>query len=136
MGNSSPNTQNRPLSPHLSIYKPQITSVLSITHRLTGVALYAGVFVLAWGIIMGVYSQCNCIFALLTTPVGLVSVAGWSFALFYHLCNGIRHLFWDMGKGFELETVTASGIAVVVVSSVLTAVSWAVALGFVTGGAQ
>jgi succinate dehydrogenase / fumarate reductase cytochrome b subunit len=125
-------TAERPLSPHLTFYKPQITSVLSITHRLTGVGLFLGALVLAWGIVSGIYS-CNCILPLFGTTLGKLVLAGWTFALFYHLCNGIRHLFWDMGKGFKLCAVTTSGAMVVLGASVLTLVSWLIGLGIIGG---
>ncbi len=115
---------NRPLSPHLSIYKPQITSVLSITHRATGFALFVGALVLSWWIILSVYGCSSCITGLLFTPVGKVFLFLWSAALYYHLLNGVRHLFWDMGKGFEIKTVNKSGVAVIFGTILLTAGSW------------
>ena len=131
---SQPNSvvDNRPLSPYF-IYKPQITSMLSITHRLSGIALYIGVLLLTWWIIESVYlsfdpkGELGALWSLFTTPIGYIFLVGWSFALFYHLLNGIRHLFWDMGKGFELKTVTTSGWLVVIGATALTALSWTLA---------
>ena len=116
----------RPLSPHLQIYKLQITSVLSITHRLTGIFLTLGLAVLSlWltAAVMGdeYYHPFQGFFG---SFLGKVFLVGWTWALFYHLCNGIRHLFWDAGKGFELKTVTWSGWLVVASSVILTALSW------------
>ena len=120
------NKDNRPLSPHIGIYKPQITSVLSITHRMTGLALYAGALLLAWWIIANIYGCASCINPLIESQAGKIILVLWSFALFYHMLNGIRHLFWDMGKGFELKTLRASGIAVLIGAVTLTLLSWSI----------
>ena len=105
---------SKPLSPHLQVYRPQITSVMSILHRGTGIFLSLGAFVLAYWLVALASGEAR--FNTVREsfgwwPVQLLMIA-WVFAFYYHLCNGIRHLFWDMGKGFELETVTKSGIAV------------------------
>lgn len=121
---------NRPLSPHLQVYKPQLTSVLSITHRATGVALALGLLLLVYWLLAlaaGPESFAGAR-ALLSSWIGRIVLFGFSFALFYHLCNGIRHLFWDAGLGFELKAVYASGWAVVAVSVALTALAWVIAL--------
>jgi succinate dehydrogenase / fumarate reductase cytochrome b subunit len=128
-------TGERPLSPHLQIYRWQITMVLSILHRATGIALAAGALLLAWWLI-----------ALAAGPepyaavqefngswFGRLLLFGWTWSLFYHLCNGIRHLFWDAGRGFEIPTFTASGWTVVVVSAALTILAWI--WGYATLGA-
>ncbi len=119
-------TGERPLSPHLQIYRPQITSVLSITHRATGIALAAGTLLLAWWLIAlaagpGPYGAAT---DFLGSWFGRLVLFGWSWALFYHLCNGIRHLFWDAGLGFELPTVYRSGWMVVWGSVILTFAAW------------
>ncbi len=119
-------TGSRPLSPHLQVYKPQLTSVLSILHRFTGVALAFGTLLLAWWLIAaasgpGPFADAQ---ALIGSWIGRLLLFGWSFALFYHLCNGIRHLFWDAGKGLELPAVYASGWAVVIASMGLTLAAW------------
>lgn len=121
---------NRPLSPHLQVYRPQLTSVLSITHRATGVVLAIGLFVLVYW--LAALAAGPEAFAaargLLESWFGRIVLLGFSFCLFYHLCNGIRHLFWDAGLGFELKTVYASGWGVVGASLLLTALAWAIAL--------
>src|SRR3990167_149250 len=120
----------RPLSPHLQIYKPQLTSVLSIAHRATGIALAIGIIPLVywfWAVAHGPASY-QVVYEVYGSPVGLVLLAGWSFCFFYHLCNGIRHLFWDWGYGFELKQVYFSGWLVVVTSFALTAISWILGL--------
>ena len=114
--------RERPISPHLQVYKPQITSVLSIFHRITGVALTFGLILLvAWIFTLSlgeVYFEYFVMF--IKSWFGLLILFGFTFALNYHLCNGIRHLFWDAGYGYEIETVQKSGLAVLVVSCVLT----------------
>lgn len=118
--------RERPLSPHLTIYKPQISSMLSIAHRGTGVALYIGAFVFAALLVTLTYGAgtFNNAAALIATPVGQVLVTGWSFCLFYHLCNGIRHLTWDAGYGFKVCTMNVTGIITVIVSLLLTVGAW------------
>lgn len=119
-------TGERPLSPHLQVYKPQLTSILSILHRLTGIALMLGTVVIAWWLMAaaagpGPFAEAG---AVIGSWIGRLALFGWSFALFYHLCNGIRHLFWDAGAGLELSTVRASGWTVVAASVALTLVAW------------
>lgn len=119
-------SQNRPLSPHLQVYKPQLTSVMSILHRATGIALAAGTLLLVWWLVAAATGEesfrtvQNCI----GSWFGRLLLLGWSFALFYHLCNGIRHLFWDAGKGMELEAAYASGRFVIGAAVVLTVAAW------------
>lgn len=116
----------RPLSPHLQIYRPQITSAMSILHRITGVALSVGTIVLVWWIAaaaIGGDAFLNAQ-AVLGSVVGKLLLLGWTFALFYHMSNGVRHLFWDMGKGFALKTATASGVIVIAAAATLTLATW------------
>ncbi len=119
----------RPLSPHLSIYKPQITTVLSITHRITGVALYAGTILLIIFIAVVAYTPENHtkLHECLASAFGRTILFGWTLALYFHLFNGIRHLFWDMGKGFDIPSVNKSGWAVVIFTIIASLASWAVA---------
>ena len=119
-------TDKRPLSPHLQISQPQLTSVLSITHRVTGVFLSMGTLVLVYWLVSaalgeGAYARAQ---AVLGSMLGQLLLFCWTLALFYHLCNGIRHLFWDAGYGFELESTYRSGKAVVIASLVLTLLCW------------
>lgn len=119
-------TTDRPLSPHIGIYKPQITSVLSILHRATGVFLCFGAVVFAWWLIalaLGPEPFAAARSAL-GSWIGRLLLFAWTFSFFYHLCNGVRHLFWDAGLGFELPTVQASGKAVVAASIALTIVAF------------
>ena len=116
----------RPLSPHLQIYRPQLTSVLSILHRVTGSAAVVGSLLLCGWIMAASMGEqkYNDYTALLGTPVGILLLIGFSWAVFYHLCNGIRHLVWDTGQGLELKQAYASGWAVVIASFVLTGLCW------------
>ena len=124
------NGANRPLSPHLQIYRPQLTSVLSITHRLTGVALAFGTILLVWWIIAAATGEeyFGLVQAIMSSWYGLVILVGFSWAIFYHLCNGIRHLFWDAGYGFDLDIAYKSGWATVVGSFILTGFAWAIGI--------
>lgn len=118
----------RPLSPHLTIYKPQITSMLSISHRISGVFLFLGILALSWWTIMSVYQQCNCLDVIFKSIFGKIILFFWSQALFYHMLNGVRHLFWDIGKGFELKTLNNTGIIVFVGSIFLNIFVWSLVL--------
>jgi succinate dehydrogenase / fumarate reductase cytochrome b subunit len=123
-------TDNRPLSPHLQVYRPQLTSVLSISHRITGMVLSLGtVVIVAWLLALASGPEAyGALTATLSTPVALVLLAGWTFALMYHLLNGIRHLFWDAGWMLDLRGAYVSGWAVVALSVVLTGLIWGVSL--------
>ena len=116
---------NRPLSPHLQVYKPQLTSVLSITHRATGLWLALGMIVLIWWLLAAATGPQSYerVQAFLGSWFGVLLLLGWCFSLFYHLCNGIRHLAWDTGYGLDLPTTYATGWAVVAVSAGLTLVA-------------
>ena len=116
----------RPLSPHLQIYQWQLTSVLSITHRATGLALAAGTVLLLWWLLAAATSADAFAVAqaFWYSWIGRLLLFGWTWSLFFHLCNGIRHLFWDAGWGFELKTVYLSGWIVVSASLLLTMIAW------------
>ena len=121
---------NRPLSPHLQVYQPQLTAVLSITHRATGVALGVGAIVLVWWLVAAAtgpeaYDNAR---DFLGSWIGLVLLLGWTFSLFYHLANGIRHLMWDTGYGLDLESAYRSGYAVLAATGALTVLAWIAAL--------
>ena len=119
----------RPLSPHLQVYKPQLTSVLSITHRGTGIFLTLGAVLLVYWLVTishGADSYAE-LQACLSGWIGQVLLLAFTFSLFFHLCNGIRHLFWDAGVGYEIRTAYASGYAVLAASLVLTAAAWSCA---------
>lgn len=117
---------NRPLSPHLQVYRPQFTSILSIANRITGVALSAGTVLLV-GQLYAAASGPACFASFqhfAGSWIGLFILAGWSFSLFFHLCNGVRHLVWDFGIGLDLETAYKTGNWVLIASVALTALTW------------
>jgi succinate dehydrogenase / fumarate reductase cytochrome b subunit len=123
-------TDNRPLSPHLGIYRWQLTMLLSITHRATGIALSLGSFLLLYWLVAlangpQAYAQAQ---ALIGSWLGLLILLGFSAALFFHLCNGIRHLMWDFGAGLSREEAYKSGVVVVAATLVLTILAWGVGL--------
>lgn len=119
-------SNNRPLSPHLQVYKPQLTTFMSITHRATGIALAVGTLMLVCWLIAAATGESafNEVQAFLGSIIGRLLLLGWSFALFYHMCNGLRHLFWDTGKGFEIETAYMTGRIVIAASILLTIGAW------------
>lgn len=119
-------TDNRPLSPHLQVYRPQLTSMTSITHRLTGILLSLGmVVVVVWVLALAAGPDAfNTLIGWLASPVGMAAMLVWTLSLFYHLLNGIRHLLWDAGWLLDLRGAYASGWTVIVLSLVLTAVVW------------
>lgn len=117
----------RPTSPHLQIYRWQIGNTLSIVHRLTGIALAFGLLALCYWLVSLAggeqsYAAAAKVFA---GPVGLLGLVGWTFAFFYHLLNGVRHLFWDVGRGFERTQRRASGWFVVLGAMGSTLCVWA-----------
>ena len=120
-------SHDRPLSPHLQVYRPQITSVMSILHRLTGIALAVGTLLLVWWLVAAAAGPDSfaTVQGFIGSVLGRILLFGWSWALFYHLCNGIRHLAWDAGWGFDLKTVYRSGWLVVAASAALTLIAWA-----------
>jgi succinate dehydrogenase / fumarate reductase cytochrome b subunit len=120
----------RPLSPHLQVYRPQFTSVLSILHRLTGVALGLGALALVYWLAAAAagpraFAQAQ---AIAGSWLGWLVLLGFTWALFYHLCNGIRHLFWDVGLGYELSTARLTGWCALLASLALTAAAWVFAV--------
>ena len=118
----------RPLSPFMfpKWYRFQITSGLSILHRLTGIALSVGSILLAWWLVaVAAGGQLfEATHACIVSPLGIVLLLLWSLAFFYHLCSGIRHLAWDAGYGFELRRAYRSGYAVLASTALLTVLAW------------
>lgn len=116
---------DRPLSPHLQVYRPQMTSVLSILHRLTGVALTLGTLLLTWWLVAAAYGpdQFDTVQAAVGSWLGQLILWGFTFAVFYHLGNGVRHLAWDFGWGFELGQLRTSGLAMVAFAVAATVVT-------------
>ena len=123
--------RSRPLSPHLQVYRWQITMTMSILHRATGIALAVGAIGLVWWLLAvaaGGESYDRAM-ACIASPFGLFLLAGFSLSLVYHLLNGIRHLLWDAGWGFEIPEFYASGWTVVALTVVFTLILWIVASG-------
>jgi succinate dehydrogenase / fumarate reductase cytochrome b subunit len=125
------NRSKRPLSPHLSIYRPLWTMILSITHRITGVGLAVSITMITWWFLAlaigeDYFETAN---AVMTSVVGGFVLIASLWALSFHFCNGIRHLFWDAGKGLDLETAYRSGLAVMAGSVVLTIIGILVTTG-------
>lgn len=117
---------NRPLSPHLQVYRPQLTSILSILHRITGVGLWAGALMMTYWIASATYGPEAFARAqwFLGSWFGRLVLLGLTVALYYHLANGIRHLAWDIGWGFEMDTINISGWAVVIFTGVMTVLTF------------
>jgi succinate dehydrogenase / fumarate reductase cytochrome b subunit len=125
----------RPLSPHLQIYRWQLTMVLSIIHRATGVALAAGTILLI-ALLLALAAGPDAyqsVRAFCSSWLGLLLLFGWSWALCFHMFNGLRHLLWDVGWGFEIPRAYLTGWTVVAASLVMTALIWACV--FAQGGA-
>jgi succinate dehydrogenase cytochrome b subunit len=121
---------SRPLSPNIQIYRPQLTSVLSIANRLTGVALaLAACGLVAWLVAVALgEGPFNIVQGAFASWPGQVVLFCFTFALFLHFCGGIRHLIWDTVHGFELASIYVSGWTVVAASLVLAAVVWGIAI--------
>jgi succinate dehydrogenase / fumarate reductase, cytochrome b subunit len=128
---------DRPTSPHLQIYRWSLTMTLSILHRVSGVFLAAGSLLLVCWLLAAAAGpdRFEAVQAFVAGPVGLVLLFGWTAALFFHLANGIRHLFWDVGLGFDLPVAYKSGWAVVAFTAIATLAIWAAGLGWIGGGA-
>ena len=119
-------SRQRPLSPHLQVYKPQLTSILSIFHRGTGIVLSIGsIFLVSWILVLTFGESAYQIYSqLVNNWFGKLVIFGFTFGLFYHLSNGIRHLFWDAGYGYDLKDAYISGFAVIFSSISLTLITW------------
>lgn len=122
----APNAKQRPLSPHLQVYSPLINMVMSIMHRMTGAALYLGTVLLAWWLIAAATGPQYFAYvgSLLASPVGLLILFGYTWALAHHMLGGLRHLVWDTGRGFDLGTVNLLSWGTLIGSLALTAAVW------------
>ena len=137
---TSPNSDTvrraaRPLSPHLQIYTPLINMVMSILHRLTGAALYFGTLLLAWWLVSvasgpAAFAQFS---AAANSWPGRIVLLGFTWALIHHAVGGVRHFIWDLGYGYDLETIDKLSWGSIVVSVLLTAAVWFVALSSASG---
>ena len=116
----------RPLSPHLQVYAPQITSVLSIMNRVTGLAISAGTLLLVWWLVAAAAGPqaFAAVQGFIGSPVGLFVLFGWTASLFYHFFGGIRHLAWDAGWGFELDRTHLTGWITIIAAVAATVLVW------------
>ncbi|HWA50999.1 MAG TPA: succinate dehydrogenase, cytochrome b556 subunit [Dongiaceae bacterium] len=128
-------SHSRPISPHLQVYRPQLTSITSILHRITGIFLAFGVVPFVGWLVAAAAGPAwfDCAQQVAGSIIGRTLLFLWTGAFFYHLLNGLRHLAWDAGWGFELPTAYRTGWAVFIVSGVLTVVAWG--LGYWARGA-
>jgi succinate dehydrogenase / fumarate reductase cytochrome b subunit len=115
----------RPLSPHLQIYRWPLTMALSILHRATGIALSVGTVLIVWWLLAAARGPdaYEAVQGFVGSWIGVLLLVGWTYSLFFHLCNGIRHLVWDAGYGFDLPTTYKTSLAVVAVSGALTLIA-------------
>ena len=127
---SSAKPVTRPLSPHLQIYRLPLTAWLSITHRITGIGLALGTLLLTWWVASAASGPeaYDVATACIRSWFGLLILFGFSVALYFHLCNGIRHLVWDAGRSFDLASTARGNVFVLLGTAVLTAGSWLLAL--------
>jgi len=127
------NDSNNPLSPHLQIYRWHISSLLSITHRISGVInLLALILIFFWLIVLSFGESNYELFLLIINSFfGKLILIGFTWSMSFHILSGIRHLAWDLGYGFEIKTANISGIIVIICSLVLTIIFWLFARGFI-----
>ena len=123
-------TVRRPLSPHLEVYRPQLSSVLSIMNRVTGIAISAGTALLVWWLVAAASgpSAYQTVSAFLGSFLGIFVLFGWTASLMYHFFAGLRHLAWDAGYGYALPQMRITGLGTVVATGVSTVLIWAVGL--------
>lgn len=114
------------MSPHLTIYRWPITMTLSILHRISGIVMSLGLVAFAWWLFAAASGaeEYGRFVDIATSVFGQIALGGWLLAFFYHLANGIRHLVWDLGYGFEIKTANASAWLVLGLSVLLTALYW------------
>ena len=119
----------RPLSPHLQIYQPMLTMTVSIIHRITGVALFFATLLLAWWLIAAAAGPAyfNFVEGLLTSAIGRLILLGCTWALIHHALGGLKHLLWDTGRGYGLDTIENLAKRTLILSIALTLVDWAIA---------
>ncbi|HVK90740.1 MAG TPA: succinate dehydrogenase, cytochrome b556 subunit [Mycoplana sp.] len=121
-------TKSRPLSPHLQIYKPIPTMVMSIMHRITGAALYVGTVLVAWWLIATAMGEdyFNWVSWFFGTWIGMLILFGYTWALLHHMLGGIRHLVWDTGHGYEKHLATTVAKAMPIASVALAVLTWVI----------
>ncbi len=124
---------NNPLSPHIQIYRWHISSIISISHRISGLLNFLGLILIFFWLIILSYQESNYeIFLLIINSfIGKLILIGFTWSMTFHLLSGIRHLVWDMGYGFEIKTANRSGILVVLGSFILTTIIWLFGRGYI-----
>lgn len=129
MANAKP-AASRPISPHLQIYKPMLTMIMSILHRVTGAALYFGTLLVAWWLfaVAAGPEYFDFVSGLANTLIGRLVLFAYTWALIHHMLGGIRHFIWDTGRGFELPTLEFFARATIIGSLIITILIWAVTL--------
>ena len=129
MTDASKAVRERPLSPHLQVWRWHITMFTSIAHRATGVALYVGALIAAgWAISLAQGPEAYTAFkGLMGSPLGKLVMFGLTISYFYHLANGIRHLVWDVGRGFNIKSANASAVLVIAFAVAASIAIWVIA---------
>ncbi|HKR88288.1 MAG TPA: succinate dehydrogenase, cytochrome b556 subunit [Phenylobacterium sp.] len=129
MSDAAKAPRERPLSPHLQVWRWHITMATSIAHRATGVALYVGALIAAaWAVCLASGPDAYAAFkAVMGSPIGLLVMFGLTVSFFYHLANGIRHLVWDAGHGYDLKSANASAVFVFAFTAAATLAIWLIA---------
>ena len=127
------NDSKNPLSPHLQIYRWQVSSLVSIIHRITGILNLLGlIFICAWISSAGIGENFFESFSVfLKSFIGEFILIGFTWSISYHLLSGIRHIFWDLGYGYEIKTANLSGIIVIIGSLFLTIILWMIGKGLI-----
>ena len=127
------NDSKNPLSPHLQIYRWHISSLLSITHRISGIINLLGlILIFFWVLVLSLGESNYELFLLLINSFfGKFFLIGLTWSMSFHILSGIRHLAWDLGYGFEIKTANISGLIVIIFSLVLTVIIWLFARGFI-----
>ncbi len=124
-------SSRRPTSPHIQIYEWNVFSFSSILHRATGIVIYFSIVAIAWYIAYYTYQtnigapseSCDCLTKKILNVIFILAIIGLTFSLYYHFCNGIRHLFWDIGKGFSKEVARTNGYLVIALAVIFTALT-------------
>ena len=127
------NDFKNPLSPHLQIYRWHISSLLSITHRISGVINFISLILIIFWLVALSLGENNyeSFLLMINSFFGKFILIGFTWSMSFHVLGGIRHLFWDLGYGFEIKTANISGIIVIISSLVLTIIFWLLAKGFI-----
>mgnify|MGYP001159446203 CR=1 FL=1 len=127
------NDSKNPLSPHLQIYRWHISSLLSITHRISGIInLFALILIFFWLLFLNLGESNYELFLLIINSFfGKFILVGFTWTMSFHILSGIRHLFWDLGYGFEIKTANISGVIVIISSLILTIIFWLFIRGYI-----